>query len=272
MSMPSPHTAENWDAASANYDANITEFTAKYADDALAYAELGSGLRTLEVAAGGGAMTLKLAPQVGELLAVDFSQGMVDLLRAKLAELGHDNVTCQQMDGMALDLPDASFDLGICQFGMMLFDNPGKGLSEMARVLKPGGRAVITAWAGPDKFEAFGLFGMAIRTGLPDMPMPPGPPPIFSLSDPERFTAMMLEAGFSEARVEHATHVMTSPSIDEFVHMFSTSAPPARALFAKIGPKGAERVQGALRKLLQDRFGDGEIVLSNTATIGVATK
>jgi ubiquinone/menaquinone biosynthesis C-methylase UbiE len=116
MSNPSAHTPDEWDEASAHYDANITDFTSNYA----------------EVAAGGGALTLALAPHCAELLSTDYSQGMLDLLQEKLTARGPDNVTCRQMDGMALDVPDATFHRGFCQFGMMLFAEPGAGMSRCA--------------------------------------------------------------------------------------------------------------------------------------------
>jgi ubiquinone/menaquinone biosynthesis C-methylase UbiE len=243
-----------------------------FAEAAIEAAELAEASRVVEVAAGSGALTLELAPLCEDLLAIDYSQGMLDRLRPKLEAEGYEHVRLAQMDGMALDLEDEQFDHAFSQFGVMLFDEPARGLAELCRVLIPGGRAVVTAWAGPDRFETFGMFGKAVQRALPDMPMPDGPPPIFSLSDVDVFATMLETAGFSEARVDHVTRTLSVDSVDEFVEVFTVSAPPPRALFAAIGPEASERVRQALHDVLTERFGAGPVELSNTATLGVARR
>jgi ubiquinone/menaquinone biosynthesis C-methylase UbiE len=270
--MRSPHTPENWNEASEHYDEHITPWTGQFAEEAIRAAELGDDARVLEVAAGGGALTLPLAPLCGELLAVDYSQGMLDRLRSKIEASGHTHVRLQQMDGMALDLEDESFDYAFSQFAVMLFGEPARGLSELCRVLVPGGRAVVTAWAGPEHFDTFAIFGEAMRRALPDHPKPDGPPPIFSLSDVEVFTSMLKDAGFSEARVDHVTRTWSVDSADEFVKLFFISAPPGRQLAAAIGPEATGRVKEAMHDVLAERFGVGPVELSNTATLGVARR
>ena len=267
----SPHTPENWDAASSHYDEHITSWTSQFAAPAIEAGELNGG-RVLEVASGGGALTMLLAPLCDELLAVDYSQGMLDRLRPKLDSAGHEHVRLQQMNGMALDLEDEGFERAFSQFGVMLFDDPARGLAELCRVLAPGGRAVVTAWAGPERFETFGLFGQAVQRALPDMPTPDGPPPIFSLADRDVFVQMLKDAGFSEARVEFVERTWRMETADEFLDIFTVSVPPARALFAQLGPEGTKRVTDAFRDVLMERYGDGPVEMSNTATLGVATR
>lgn len=267
----SPHTPENWDEASALYDRNITDWTSQYAIAAIEAAPPGPGGRVLEVAAGSGALTLELAPLCDAMLAVDYSQGMLDRLRPKLVTAGHDHVELRQMNGMALAIDDESFDHAYCQFGVMLFSDPAKGLSELGRVLAPGGTAVVSAWAGPERFESFGIFGEAIARAVPEM-KPEGPPPIFSLSDPDVFTQMLHDAGFSQARVDFVERRWGGHLVAEFVEVFTDSAPPARALFKAIGPEAAERVRQEMRNILTERFGEGPVELVNTATLGVARR
>ena len=79
-----------------------------------------------------------------KVLAVDFSTAMVELLSQKTQRLGLTNLQSRVMDGTALDLEDASFDVVGSQFGVMLFPDRAAGLSEMARATRPG---------GPDLFE-----------------------------------------------------------------------------------------------------------------------
>ncbi len=270
--MQSPHTPENWSAASAAYDLNFADFTGQYAESLLERADLHPEQSVVELAAGTGALTLRLAPRVGQLLSTDYSEGMLARLQPKLERAALTNVTLRQMNGMAMDLKDAEFDRALCQFGIMLFDDPSAGMREMCRVLKPGGRAVLSGWAGPDRFETFGVFTRAIAIGAPDLPKPTARAPIFVLSEPSEFEGMLIDAGFQSAKVDFVTHRFQPPSIDRFLEIFQVSAPPARQLFAAVGPEVTARILAAMRSILEERFGDGPISLANTATVGVAVR
>jgi len=100
----------------------------------------------LEVAAGTGIVTAVLAralPAGVTIIATDLNQPMLDFAATKP---GLDRVTWQQADAVALPFPDASFDVVVCQFGVMFFpDRPGAH-GEARRVLKPGGRYIFNVW------------------------------------------------------------------------------------------------------------------------------
>ena len=129
----------------------------------------------LEVAAGSGAITHVLAKRVKSLLATDFAPDMIAMLRERLRAQGVDHVTYEVMDGQALAIDDAQFDRAACAFGLMLFPNRAKGFAELHRVLRPGGRAMVSAWSGPEQFEALEIFLGAVRRAFPDLPPPPAP-------------------------------------------------------------------------------------------------
>ena len=92
------------------------------------------------------------------------------------------------MDGHALELDDGSCDVTGSQFGVMLFPDMPRGISELARVVKPGGRVLVTAYGDPHEIEFLGVFVRAVgavRPGFEGPPMEPVPLP-FQLQDPER--------------------------------------------------------------------------------------
>lgn len=268
-SAPTLDTPENWDAASRGYAEKVAPVMMRvFADDLVDRIDVDPTAEALEVGAGSGALTETLARRVKSLLAVDFSPQMVELLRERMRAAGAANVDCRVMDGQALELEDGVFDRAACMFALMLFPDRAKGFSELRRVLRPGGRAVVSGWAGPDKFETFGLFLEGLRTAFPDMPPPPSPPPVFSLADPAGFKAEMEAAGFDDVEVELVAREIEIADADAMWAMMTTGAPPVKMLLDRIGPAGQGRLREVLGEIVERRFGRGPIRLSNTATVG----
>lgn len=99
---------------------------------------LAPGERVLIVGCGTGA-DLPFLPDDVAVLATDYTPAMLDQARAR----ARPNVEFRQMDGRALELPDASFDAAILHMVLEVVPEPHRCLAEVARVLRPGGRAAI---------------------------------------------------------------------------------------------------------------------------------
>lgn len=113
-------------------------------------AHLGPGDHVLDVAAGDGYQSIAAAQRVGSsghVLAVDLAPEPLTYAAAAAQQAGIERFETRVMDGENLDLADASFDAVLCQFGLMFFPDPDRGLREMLRVLKPGGRASLVIFA-----------------------------------------------------------------------------------------------------------------------------
>ena len=112
---------------------------------------------------------------------------MLELLTARARSEGLD-IQARVMDGHALHLDDASFDVAGSQFGVMLFPDMPRGIREMARVVVPGGRVLVTAYGDPHKIDFLAFFVRAVQSVRPDFDgPPPEPPPLpFQLQDPAR--------------------------------------------------------------------------------------
>ena len=267
--QPIVDTTENWDAASQGYAEKVAPFLMEsFAQDHIDRLSLNGATETLEVAAGSGALTELLARNVKCLLAIDFSPKMIELARKKISKAGITNVEFEVMDGQALDVNDATFDRAACSFGLMLFPDRHKGFLELNRILRPGGRAVVSGWAGPDRFEAFGLFLEAIQKAFPDFPKSKSPPPVLSLSDPDSFKIQMEEAGFTDVVVEYVTREMVLDDFSSLWAMLTVGAPPIKLIFDKVGADGEDRLRDTLANIIEKRYGSGPISISNAATIG----
>jgi demethylmenaquinone methyltransferase/2-methoxy-6-polyprenyl-1,4-benzoquinol methylase len=112
-------------------------------------ARLRPGDRALDVATGTGDLALELAKRVapgGEVIGSDFSHGMLERARTKAPEL-----TWEWGNALELPYPDDSFDAATVGFGARNFSDLERGLSEMARVVRPGGRVVVLEITTPTK-------------------------------------------------------------------------------------------------------------------------
>jgi len=268
-SPPSPPSPSQWGAASRGYgEAVAPRMMEAYADEFADRLDVDSDTEALEVAAGSGAFTQALAKRVKSLLATDFAEEMIAILRERMRANGAENVTCEVMDGQALALDDASFDRAACSFGLMLFPDRAKGFAELRRALRPGGRALVTGWAGPENFQALGIFLQAVRMAFPNMPPPPAPPPVFSLADPDSFKAQMEAAGFDEVEVSFVSRELEVDDFDVMWGMLTSGAPPVQMLFDRVGPQGKGKVRDTLAGIIEKRFGSGPIHLTNVATVG----
>src|SRR6201989_1582884 len=97
----------------------------------------------LEVAVGTG-RNLSFYPDGARLTGVDWSPAMLGIARERAAALGRD-ADLRQGDAQALDFPDESFDTVLCALGLCALPDDRRAMTEMARVLRPGGRLLLVA-------------------------------------------------------------------------------------------------------------------------------
>jgi demethylmenaquinone methyltransferase / 2-methoxy-6-polyprenyl-1,4-benzoquinol methylase len=149
-----------FDRIASVYDPLNTAMTAglhhRWRARAADLARVGPGSRVLDVATGTGDLALELAGRVapgGEVIGSDFAEGMLDIARAK-AKRSQDPVSCPRFewaDAMELPYADGSFDAATVGFGARNFEDLGRGLAEMVRVVRPGGRVVVLEITTPSK-------------------------------------------------------------------------------------------------------------------------
>ena len=110
-------------------------------------ARAGPGSRVLDVATGTGDLALELAGRVepgGEVVGSDFAEAMLERARVKAAAAaGAVRPRFEWADALRLPYEDASFDAATVGFGARNFDDLSRGLAEMVRVVRPGGRVVV---------------------------------------------------------------------------------------------------------------------------------
>lgn len=124
----------------------------------------------LDIATGTGDLAIQayniLKPK--SILGIDISEGMMDVGRQKVAKSGlSDIITFQKQDCMHLDIADNSFDAAMVAFGIRNFEDLDKGLKEILRVLKPGGKLMILELSTPSHFPMKQGYWMYSRLFIP---------------------------------------------------------------------------------------------------------
>jgi len=169
-------------------------------------AELAPGARALDVATGTGDLALELARRVGpggEVVGSDFSEVMLEHARVK-------SIAIRWEWGNALELPygDDEFAAATVGFGARNFSDLGRGLSEMRRVVRSGGRVVVLEITTPQKPPLSTFFRAWFDSVVPALGKLAGDPDAYAylpssvrrFPGPEGLAATMEDAGLEDIR------------------------------------------------------------------------
>ena len=174
-----------WERAAAQYDLTWAGLTRLFIPALLQAVRAGPGVRLLDVACGPGYVTAEAARLGASVTGLDFSPKMIGVARAR-----HPSLTFLTGNAQALPVPDRSVDALSMNFGLLHLPNPERGLTEAARVLRPGGRYAFTVWAGPEESPADQIIEAIVeRLANLDVGLPAGPPRFgFGTADEARAT------------------------------------------------------------------------------------
>ena len=264
---PSPLASpEPWSLVADDYTLELLPMFELFSRDALSLAPTPAGARLLDVAAGPGTLTLIAAESGRSLSAIDFSPQMVQNLKRRLngAQLGAD---VRLGDGQALPWGDAEFDAAFSMFGLMFFPDRARGFSELYRVLKPGGVAVVSSWAS---FEGiFASVMAAMREVLPDIPFGAGTGP---LGDADGFAGELSAAGFRDVKVTPYTHTLSADSPAEVWSSCQRTTAPIVLLKKRLGDAKWTQVTSGVVERLEAQYGTGAVDITTTAYLGRGQK
>ena len=188
--------AAGWEEKAAAYERFFGVITGRVVEPLLAAASVGVGTRVLDVATGPGWVAAQAAERGASVVGVDVAEAMI--ARARSA---HPGLEFRWADAHELPFADASFDAVVGNLAVMHLSRPERAMAEFARVLRPGGRLALTAWADPSQHRLAGVFldAVAEARATPPADLPPGPD-FFRFSDDEAFAAALRQQGLASAR------------------------------------------------------------------------
>ncbi|HEY6430224.1 MAG TPA: methyltransferase domain-containing protein [Acidimicrobiales bacterium] len=189
-----------WAAQARRFDETLANFHGPF----LAAAAIHQSDHVLDVGCGTGQVTrdVALTAADGSALGVDLSSQMLALAWEIAAADGLDNIDFQHADAQIHPFGDGAFDAVVSRMGSMFFGDPIAAFTNLHRALRPDGRLTLLTWQGVADNEWLTEFRAAVAVGRTLPTPPPDAPSPFSLSDPDRVTAILRDAGFTNVSFE----------------------------------------------------------------------
>jgi demethylmenaquinone methyltransferase / 2-methoxy-6-polyprenyl-1,4-benzoquinol methylase len=205
--LPDTQVRAMFDRIARVYDLMNSVMTAgmhhRWRERAADLARVGPGSRALDVATGTGDLAIELAGRGAEVTGLDFSEPMLELARRKAPGL-----EWVAGDALSLSYAEGEFDAVTVGFGARNFSDLGRGLAEMARVTRPGGRVVVLEITTPQKPPLSWFFRLWFDRVVPALGRVAGDPDAYAylpssvrrFPGPRELAAEMAAAGLEDVR------------------------------------------------------------------------
>jgi ubiquinone/menaquinone biosynthesis C-methylase UbiE len=225
----------------------------------------------LETAAGTGVVTAAIAETLsssGTLIATDLNPAMLDVAKKAITKTA---VTFQQADATALPFANESFDVVVCQFGVMFFPDKLQGYKEALRVLRKGGTFLFNVWDRIELNEIAAIVNATLASLFPE------DPPTFMVRTPhgyndiEGIKATLAAAGFTNITAEVLPKRSHAPSAREPAIGYCQGTPMRSEIETRDAGK-LELATDLSEKAIIEKFGNGPIDAAIQAIVFTATR
>jgi ubiquinone/menaquinone biosynthesis C-methylase UbiE len=221
--------------------------------------------QVLELACGTGRVTKHLVDKTaagGRLWATDLSADMLQIAKEQIID---NRIEWTVADAHNLPFADGQFELAVCQFGVMFFQEKEKAFAEVRRVLQKGGLFLFNTW-DEVQFNAVshlanGVLKETFSEGAPSF-FEKGP---YSMFTPEAIRRLLEEARFNEIKMESVEKVSVAPSPDEPAKGILEGSPVSA--FLKEQSEQADLVRHRLRERLVQQYGEKNLQLPMRAFV-----
>jgi ubiquinone/menaquinone biosynthesis C-methylase UbiE len=254
-----------WSAG--DYD-EIADYIWRVGGDLVSRVGVSAGDAVLDVACGTGNATIPAAQAGGVATGLDITPELFEDARRRAADAGVE-IDLVEGDAQALPFDDDSFDVVLSTFGCMFAPDHAKAASEIARVVKPGGRIGIAAWT-PD--GGIGRFFGAMAEFTPPPPEGFEPPTLWG--DRDHVTDLFAGAGM-DVRFEESLVEFRFDSVDQVLGEYVDKFGPLVMLRNVLEPEGRwEEAKESIRGYYEseNQATDGTVLFKGEYLITLGTK
>jgi ubiquinone/menaquinone biosynthesis C-methylase UbiE len=258
--------------AAVNYDHYLGPLLFEpYAVDLVSKIDIAPINTVLEIACGTGRVTRHLRDRFDPAVAITATDLSTDMIAVAERRVTNGPVTFKVEDAQQLSFADNTFDLVVCQFGLMFLPDKQQGIREALRVLKPGGTFIFSTW---DKTENMPIKKLIFNDILIDYFKDEDPTRFlvpFSLSDPLVLKGWTEEAGFTNVKTSRVVLTSRAPSAKAIVDGFFLKHPLGGAVAAK-DPAAVVPMALEMERQITKQFGATDIDLELAAFVVVGKK
>jgi SAM-dependent methyltransferase len=232
-------------------------------------AGLAPAMTVLDVACGAGQPAIQAAAVVGSggrVIATDVAADMLAGCQRRARAAGVENLELRELDMHDLrTVGDASIDAVTFGFALMFSSDPVRVMSEIRRVLKPGGRFALCVWDERAKNPFFTTMFGAMAEVAPQPPPPADAPGPFKLAAPGDLERVIRAGGFIEVAVEPVPFVFEFESVEQHWEINRDMAAPLKRAAATLPTADVARLRSVLADALAPYTEGGRVRLLATA-------
>jgi ubiquinone/menaquinone biosynthesis C-methylase UbiE len=207
------------------------------------------GERVLDVACGTGIVAQQISRRVGSqgtVIGLDLDPEKITVARATAEREGL-SIEWHTSPAEQLPFPDGSFDVVLCQFGLMFFTDRHAALTEMRRVLRPDGRVVLSVWQSLDHHPFYQTLHEVSSRRLGKSSVGA----VFSLGNSDELRTLLSDAGFQDIEIEPISITARYPDAQEFLAWESDVDPDACPALKNLNAEAQQVILASLHEEMQ---------------------
>lgn len=249
----------SWSEAAPRYEVLSSSLFGPVTEEFMDFVGVRKGWKVLDVACGPGIASraaARRATERGSVLGVDLAPGMVELAASRPAPKRSAPISFRVMDAHRLELPDASFDAAVSQLGLMLFAHPDAALSEMRRVVAPGGPVACLVQGRRSAMLFTALVMDAIVSRAPQLRAPRGGPTLYAFGSDGVLEEAFARAGLTEMVARRLSGVFRFPTPEDYWNCMTEGAGRTGAMLRSLTPEIQAKVKAdVLRRAAKRKIG-----------------
>ncbi|ODM48072.1 hypothetical protein A9320_20270 [Ruegeria sp. PBVC088] len=237
------------------------------AEDLVATADVVPGDRVIDIGCGTGVVARVAAARTGsaaDVTGTDVSAEMVKAAARFAAEAGYPEIAWLECDVTAMPLPDAAFDVGLCQQSLQFMPDKPSAMAEMARVIKPGGRLALSVWKTRSPIGA--AFSTVLDREFGDGTTAPWDM-VYSLGDRDSLHDLAAGAGQINVHVAFDVKFARHPDSTAFITAAIAGSPIAETMAELPAAEHDRLIQEIVEELADFHDDDGLAVPAECLTL-----